>query len=173
MHYCVCVKRITLCNCLCSPSSPSSSYFSGSHVRNFKIVNWYFWFWKSLHMADQGGEFGFSHGVHVRTDIRIDIYIFISVRPMATKFGKQEHLCEFTQMRLIKQVLVTLSRQDHVTNLMYCISTNTISMAIKLGRMVANLKQLLTMLLYLLFTWSCKITWQTKIDKLILWSSYP
>ena len=31
---CVCVKRITLCNCLCSSSS--SSCFSGSHVRNIE-----------------------------------------------------------------------------------------------------------------------------------------
>ena len=32
-HYCVCVKRITLCNCLCS-SSPSSSRFSASAIWN-------------------------------------------------------------------------------------------------------------------------------------------
>ena len=33
-HYCVCVKRITLCSCLCSPSR-----FSARHVPDFGIVN--------------------------------------------------------------------------------------------------------------------------------------
>ena len=33
--YCVCVKRITLCNCLCSSSSPSSR-FSASLIRNIE-----------------------------------------------------------------------------------------------------------------------------------------
>ena len=41
--YCVCPKRVTLCNCLCSFTS-----FSGSHIRDFKVVNPYSWFWKSL-----------------------------------------------------------------------------------------------------------------------------
>ena len=40
----------------------------------------------------------------------------ISTIPMNTKFSKQVHLLDLTQMRLIKQVLVTLLRQDHVTN---------------------------------------------------------
>ena len=35
---------------------------------------------------------------------------------MATKFGKQVHLQDLTQIKLIKQVLVTSSRQDHVAN---------------------------------------------------------
>ena len=35
---------------------------------------------------------------------------------MITKFGKQVPLQDFTQMKLIKQVLVTLLRQDHMTN---------------------------------------------------------
>ena len=58
-------------------------------------------------MADQSGACNFFQGIHVRTDIR---------RPMTTRFGKHVHQGELTQMRLIKQVLVTLSRQDHITN---------------------------------------------------------
>ena len=46
-------------------------------------------------MADRGGEFRFFQGIHVRIDISI------SVRPMITKFGKQVHLQDLTQMRLI------------------------------------------------------------------------
>ena len=38
---------------------------------------------------------------------------------MTTKFGKQIHLQDLTQMRLIKQVLVTSSRQDHETKETY------------------------------------------------------
>ena len=49
----------------------------------------------------------------VRNDIKIDISI--SIRPMSTKFGKQVHLEKLTQMRLLKQVMVTSLRQDHVT----------------------------------------------------------
>ena len=62
---------------------------------------------------DRVGEFGFFQGIHVRIDIRIDISI--SVRSMITKFAKQVHLQDLTQMRLIKQVLVTSLRQDHVS----------------------------------------------------------
>ena len=65
-------------------------------------------------MADLGGEFNFFRGIHERTDIIIDISN--SIRPMTTKFGKQVHLQGLTQMRLIKQVLVTPLRQDYVTN---------------------------------------------------------
>ena len=35
---------------------------------------------------------------------------------MITKFGKQVHLQDVTQMRLIKYVLVTSSLQDHMTD---------------------------------------------------------
>ena len=41
-------------------------------------------------------------GIHVRTNIRIDISI--SLLLMATKFGKQPHPGELTQTELIKQV---------------------------------------------------------------------
>ena len=65
-------------------------------------------------MADQGGDFSFFQGIHLRIDIRMGISI--SIRPMITKFGMQVYLLYLTQMRLIKQVLVTPLRQDHVTN---------------------------------------------------------
>ena len=65
-------------------------------------------------MVDRGGELSFFQGIHVRIGIRSDISI--SIRTMITKFGKQVHLQDLTQMRLIKQVLVTSLRQDHVTN---------------------------------------------------------
>ena len=61
-------------------------------------------------MADLGGEFRFFQGILERIDMRIDISI--SIRPMTTKFGEQLHLQDLTQMRLI----LTLLRQDHVTN---------------------------------------------------------
>ena len=59
-------------------------------------------------MAGRGGELSFHEGIHVRIDIGIDISI--SMRPMTTKFCKHVHLQELSQMRLIKQVLVTSSR---------------------------------------------------------------
>ena len=64
-------------------------------------------------MADRGGEFRFFQGIHVRSDITIDI--LISIKPIIAKFGKQLHLQDLAQMRLIKQLLVTLSHQYHVT----------------------------------------------------------
>ena len=51
-------------------------------------------------MADEGGEFSFFQGIHMRIDIRIDISI--SIRPMITKFDKKVHLQDLAQMRLIK-----------------------------------------------------------------------
>ena len=58
------------------------------------------------------GEFSIFQKDNVRTDKRLDI--FISIRPMTMKFGEQVHLEELNQMRLIKQVLVSPSRQGHV-----------------------------------------------------------
>ena len=63
-------------------------------------------------MADRGGEFSFFQGIHVRIDIRIDISI--SITPLITKFGKQAHLQNSTQMKLIKQT--NQSETNHVTN---------------------------------------------------------
>ena len=56
-------------------------------------------------MADRDGEFSFFQRIHVRIGIRIDISI--SIRPMITRFGNQIHLQDLTQIRIIKQVLVT------------------------------------------------------------------
>ena len=61
-------------------------------------------------MADRGCELSFFQYIHLRSDISI------SMRPKITKFGKQVHLQDLTQMRLIRQVLVTSSHQDQVTN---------------------------------------------------------
>ena len=57
-------------------------------------------------MADLGSEFTFFQDIHVSSDTRIDISI--SIRPMTTKFAKKIHLQELTQIKLTKQVLVTL-----------------------------------------------------------------
>ena len=69
---------------------------------------------KNRNMADWRGEFNFFQDIHVRIGIRIDISI--SKRPTITRFGKQVHLHDLTQMGLNKQVLVTSLRQDNVTN---------------------------------------------------------
>ena len=58
----------TLCNCLCS-SFFSFSRFSANHIWDFGIANRYSWFWRSLTMADRGGEFSFFQGNHLRTDM--------------------------------------------------------------------------------------------------------
>ena len=52
-------------------------------------------------MADHEVEFRFFQGIHVRTDIKINIFHFI--RSMTTKFGKQVRTVMLIQMRLIKQ----------------------------------------------------------------------
>ena len=65
-------------------------------------------------MVDGGDEFSFSQGIHVRTNITIDISIYI--RSKGTKFGNLVHLGELTQKTQIKQVLVTSLHQDHVTH---------------------------------------------------------
>ena len=97
---CVCVKCITLCNCLCS-SSFSSSGFSVSFIRAFGILNWYSWFWESCNMVDWESYFSFSPAIHVIIDIR-------PIRPMTIKFGKQVHPKVFTQIGLIKQELLPI-----------------------------------------------------------------
>ena len=65
-------------------------------------------------MADQGGEFSFFQGIHVKIEEKVDI--FISRKSMIPKFGKQVHLSELTQMRLIMQVLKMSASQTHVAN---------------------------------------------------------
>ena len=44
--FCVCVKRITLCNCLCSSPSSSRSRFSASLIRNIRE------FWTKNYFTD-------------------------------------------------------------------------------------------------------------------------
>ena len=51
-------------------------------------------------MADRGSEFWFLGDKHVRIDIRTGI--FISLRPMFTKFEKQIGLEELPQVKLLK-----------------------------------------------------------------------
>ena len=63
-------------------------------------------------MVDSGGEFTIFQDVKI--DIRIGISI--SIRPMTTQFDKLVHLQDLTQIRPIKQMLVTSLRQNHVTN---------------------------------------------------------
>ena len=99
-------ERITLCNCLSSSSS--------SRIREVGIVNRFSGFQNYCNMTDRDGEFSFLQGILVRIDIRI--YIAIFIRPVITKFGKQVHLQDLIQIRLIKQVLVTSLLQDHATN---------------------------------------------------------
>ena len=104
-------------------------------------------------MADQCGEFRFFQGIHVRIGIRIDISI--SIRPMITKFGKQVHPQELTQMRLIKQVLVTSLCQYNLTYYKHYISTTRVLVATKLGTMVTYLDGLMTVKSnYLWISWS-------------------
>ena len=64
-------------------------------------------------MTDRGGEFSFFQSIQVKLDTRIDISN--SVRHMTTKFDKLVNLEKLTQLRLIKQVLVTSSGQYQMT----------------------------------------------------------
>ena len=110
-------------------------------------------------MTDQGDEFSFFQCIHVKVDIRIDISI--SIKVMTTKFGRQVHLEELTQMRL-KQVTVTSSRRDHVTNFKN-ISTTSVPVTTKHGKVVTYVDGFLPIKSYDPFiTWSSEITWQTK-----------
>ena len=58
---------------------------------------------------------------------------------MTTKIGKQVQLQKLTQIRVIKQVLLTSSFQDHVAELKLYISTTTVLIATKLGKMITYL----------------------------------
>ena len=54
--------------------------------------------------------------------------------------------------------------QSHMTNKNHYISSTSMPMATKLGRMVAYFERILTIRsFYVLIMWSCKVTWQTKI----------
>ena len=62
----------------------------------------------------------------------------MSIEPVTTKLSKQLHVQELRQIRLIKQVLVSPSCQDHITNQKHT-STTTVPMATKLGWIVTNI----------------------------------
>ena len=55
---------------------------------------------------------------------------------MTTKFGELVHIEELTQMRLIRQLVMTSPLQHHETNQKPYNSTKSAPRAIKLGRMV-------------------------------------
>lgn len=56
-------------------------------------------------MADRGKKFIFFQDIYLRIDI------FVSIGPRVIKFGKQVHLLDLTQTRL-----VTSLRLDYATN---------------------------------------------------------
>ena len=66
-------------------------------------------------MEDRGGEFTFIQGIHLRTDIRIDISI--SIIPITTKFGKDGHLQEETNQAGAREVIT--SRSNDKLNTLY------------------------------------------------------
>ena len=112
-------------------------------------------------MTNRSNEFSFFLNIRVRIDIRINISI--SIGPMINKFGKQVHLQDLTQMKLIKQALVTSLRQDHLRNYNHYISITRVPMATKLGKMITYLDRLLLIKSHdPLISWSCKITLQNK-----------
>ena len=61
---------------------------------------------------------------------------------MTTKFGELVHIEELTQMRLIRQLVMTSPLQHHVTNQKPYNSTKNAPRAIKLGRMVTYVDRL-------------------------------
>ena len=63
-------------------------------------------------MVDQGGESSFFPDIHESIDIRIDISI--SVRLMTTKCGKQVHLQDLNQMKLITPCQISTNRQKNL-----------------------------------------------------------
>ena len=114
-------------------------------------------------MADWGGEFSFFQGIHVRIDISIDIFIFI--KPMINKFSREVHLQDLTQMRLIKQVLVTFNVKItwQTKNIVKHISLLTEFLGTP-GRMITYFDGLLAIRSHdPWIMWSCEITWQTKL----------
>ena len=135
--YFVWVKRKTLCN-----YHVFFSFFCQSYQG--------LWNCKSVFLILKIAQYG-DRDMRIR--IRIDISI--SIRPLTTKFGKQVHLQDLTQMILIKQVPVVwhvkIMRQTKN------ISTIRVPMATKLGRIVTYFIR------DPLITWFCQIAWQTKI----------
>ena len=72
----ICLQSITFCSCL---------NFSVHLFLDFEVVNWCSWFWKSLSMVNRGGAFSYFRGIHVSSDIRIEISISISLQAGTSK----------------------------------------------------------------------------------------
>ena len=65
----------------------------------------------------------------------------------------------------VTQALGQRVLQDHVTNYKNCISTTTVPVATKHGRILTYFEKLLPIELHdPLITWSCRVTWQTKFN---------
>ena len=93
------MKRITLCNWLCS----SSWFFAGaSGTLQWKIDIPDF---ENLSVWQIEVVNSFFVVIHARSDVKIDICV--SIIPLTTKFGKQVYLEEFIKKKLTKQVLET------------------------------------------------------------------
>ena len=86
-------------------------------------------------MFDRNGEFSFFGGIHVRTDMRINISI--SVRPTINKFSKQVDRVDSNETNQTGAVsAITLRSHDKLKTLyLYYQST----MTTKLGRMITHL----------------------------------
>ena len=136
---------------------------------------WYSWFWKFLSIASRGCEFSFFRRIHGGIDIRINLSN--SIRPMNTERGKQVHLEELNQVSVIKHMVVTSAHQG-LMNFKRCLKllsgrviitkyaqncckdTPIKSRPTSTGKLEAFLpiKSHNSVI-----TWSCNITWQTKI----------
>ena len=94
--YCVCLKHNPLCNCLCS----SSFLPAVSGTSKFKLVFLILKIWKC-----GGLKCWVQHFPRYSCKIWYNNWYLYFCK--TTKFGKQAHLQDLTQMKLIKQVLVT------------------------------------------------------------------
>ena len=138
-----------------------SSRFSASLVRDFGIVKRYSWLWKSLNIADRGSESSFFPRFSCKNWYR-NWYLHVhktydqQISQEGTSRGVDSNK---TNQAYAGDAIMSRSRYE----LKQYISTTTMSMATKHGRMVTNfMRLLLIMLLYPLIMWFCQITWQTK-----------
>ena len=112
-------------------------------------------------MVDWGSKFSFFQGIHVRIDLRIDISI--SIGSMATKYGRQVHLEELTQMKLIKQVMVMSSNQDHMRILKHLLYQSSFGhQTLQHGHLPqwATAHKVMWHIWILIVIWSCEIMWE-------------
>ena len=68
---------------------PSLLSFSSSNFWNFRIVNPYFWVWKSLNTTYRAGGHNFSEIFIYKNEIGITFDISTSIRLITTNHGKQ------------------------------------------------------------------------------------